>query len=79
MYPVSLVLRHCGLGVEHHGVTLLKVDDQSALRRDPLAEGLQRAVGEDAPFAYDHHAGAEGLYVVHVVRGENDGDATLAG
>ena len=54
-----------------------QIDDQSALGGDRLAQSAERAVGEDAARADDHHPGAQGLDVVHVVRGEDNGGAAF--
>ena len=67
-----------GVGVGYVRIQVDQVHDEPAFGGDPRSQGIQRPVREDAALADDHHAGTQGLDVVHVVCCKNDGDAALS-
>jgi hypothetical protein len=75
---VSIALGDDRMGVGYLRVFLHQVHDEPALPGDTVAKLLQSAVRQNAAVSDDHHAGAQGLDVVHVVGREDDGNAALA-
>src|SRR5271163_2338814 len=55
-----------------------EVDEQTPLGQNFGAQLFERGVGQDDAVADDDHPLRERLDIVHVVRGQDDGDASLA-
>ncbi len=78
MHAPAVAAKDHGVGVAHVTVLVGQVHDEVAVVADLGPKVGQGAVQQDRATVDDDDAAAEGLDVVHIVGGEDDGDAALA-
>ena len=74
---VAVPADHGGVGIGDLFPFLDQVHDEPALPGYAGPQGVQRSVRENPALVDEDHAGAERLDIVHVVRGQDHGDAAF--